>query len=352
MNAQATIDQLEHLVASKKLGKVYVFDGPELWLKENLVQKIIASLLPKESQDLNLNRYHADTLNAGEVISSALCFPFLAEKRVVVVYEAQDLSSSDQKTIGDGISSLPDSTCLIFLWDGKASMKEDVPAQVASHGSIITFWTPFENQLPGWVTQQVKKRGKNITFQAAQRLADTGSDLQEISHEIEKVLLYAGQKNTIGIEELDVIGLPDASGDFKDLENAIWERNLTSTLNEVQLLSRMGVRPEAILPVFERIVRTLLLAHDEAAKKKTPFLDLCANFNIRGRTRQDLFRKGMTSYTMPELTHGLEQIVQTDYENKTGQLPGEISLTLFALGLLKKGKGPALLREFGELRRH
>lgn len=334
--SQPTSEQLEAEIRSGKIGKVYLFDGPELWLKENFVQKIIAAILPKESLDFNLNRYHADSLTGGEVIATAACLPFLADRRVVIVYEAEDISSADEKIIADGIGNLPDTTCLIFLHEGKASLKDEITAQVASHGKIVTFWTPFQNQLQAWITTEVKKRGRTIAWAGAQRIAEACTNLEEISHEIERVILFAGAKKNITLEDVLGAGLPDEAGDFKNFEEAVWHRDLEKALQQGRLLTEVGIRAESIFPVMERIFRNLILGHYYKTKNNWTANEICSALNIKGQMRRELLQAGLQSYSAEELRTGIDRIVRADYENKTGALPGEMALSLLVLNTLRK----------------
>jgi DNA polymerase III delta subunit len=114
---------------------------------------------------------------------------------LVIVRSADEFSAPEARLLGENLSSIPASTCLIFLYDGKANLREEIPAHVSSHGAIVTFWTPFPNQLPMWVRDEAKLRGKTITTDAAMALAESCDDLQGISNELDKLSLFVGKKN-------------------------------------------------------------------------------------------------------------------------------------------------------------
>ncbi len=333
-------DQLESSVRSGKLGSLYLFDGPENWWKERVLNQIIAKLVPVESKDFNLDRLDGRSCTGADIVNAAQGLPFLGDRRVVVVSATEELSAADSRLVGETLAQLPESTCLIFLHDGKANLRDEIPAKVNSHGAAVTFWTPFANQLPAWVTSEAKVRGKTISYDAAQMLAESCQDLQQIANELDKLSLFVGQKKTIDATDIRQHGLPDEVGDTKALEEALWAKDTATALEQGRLLADVGVRGEMIFPICERVFRTLLLAHTYHSVKKMGFDDICSALNMRFKTAQTNLMKGMKAYKPAEIKTSLEKILQADYDLKTGTLPSDVDVSLLLLNLC----GEPLLR--------
>jgi DNA polymerase III delta subunit len=118
------------------------------------------------------------------------------------------------------------------------------------------------------------------------------------------------------------------SKSFRDLEVALWNRDLSSALHYGKVLSDSGIRPEMIIPVFERIFKTLLMAHLYVKKGARVGDDLYALLGMRGKTQKENFSKGFRSYSPKEIAGSFQKIVQTDFDVKTGALGGPESLSL------------------------
>jgi DNA polymerase-3 subunit delta len=329
-------DQLDGLISSGKIGHLYLLDGPENFLKERVLEKITDKYLPPEARDFNLNRFDGNTASAGDVVAAINSLPFLSDRRLVFVRAAQEFSAADQRLIGEQLATLSTTTCLVFLYDGKANLREEIPAQVASNGNIVTFWTPFESQLPAWITAEAKRKGKAIAFDASRLLAEACSDLQEISNELDKLVLLVGKRPSITRADVIAQGMPDQTGDYNDLEEAIWGRELSNALTQSDRLSLSGISAEAVLPVYERVFRTLLLGHYYTQTKKWKMDDTMSELGLRGKMQQAKFEKGMRAYRPAETEEGLGNIAQADYDLKTGALPSRMVLSLLALKLLRK----------------
>jgi DNA polymerase III delta subunit len=183
-----------------------------------------------------------------------------------------------------------------------------------------------------------------MAIEAAEALADSCGDLQEVSNEIDKLILFIGKKPTITFEDIQDHGLPNESADFKDLEEAIYQRNLKMALNQGRLLAEMGVRAEAIFPLFERIFRNLVLAAYKTEVRGWNHKDLFSQFRLRGRTQQENFMRGLTLYSKEELQGSLALIAEADLNLKTGALSSEVAVTLVILNLLGRARRYPLAR--------
>lgn len=333
-----TFDQLEQSIRAGKIERLYLFDGPERWLKERAVQQIIKKLLPDDARDFNLEKFDGNSSSGGEIVSSARSLPFLADRRVIVVSSAEEFKVGDGRLIAEGLADLPASTCVIFLYEGKAALRDEIPALVMSYGVVATFWTPFPNQMPRWVTSEAKARGKQMAYDAAETLADACEDLQDVANELDKLILFVGKKPAITLQDVLAHGLPDEVGDQRALEGAVYQRDLREALNQTRLLSEMGVRAEMIFPTFERILRQLLLGHYQIKEKGRSVADLFTAMRMRGKTQQANFTEGLRRYSPHDIIRSFDRLAESEFQLKTGQLTSELVLSLLTLAVIQPGE--------------
>lgn len=301
-------------------------------------------LVPLDCRDFNLERFDGSTCQASDIINAMQGLPFMGERRVVVVNHAEEISAADSRIVGEMLSQIPKSTCLLFLYEGKANLREEIPAQVASHGGIVTFWTPFPNQLPAWVVGEARQRGKSMGYEAAQLLGEACQDLQEISNEMDKLCLFIGNKKNIEVADIRAHGLPDEVGDTRLLEDALWERNSAQALSHGRRLAEVGVRGEMIFPLCERVFRTLLLAQTLQSQKKMSVDDICGALNIRSKMHQTNLLKGLKAYRAAEIQGSLEKVLLADQDLKTGHLPSEVAVSLLLWNLCGAGQNQKTLQ--------
>ena len=88
---EETVKYFIDLVKDLNAGKfhpVYLFFGPEEYLRKEAAKKIQEKLLSGESKDFNLNIMDGQETPSAEIIHVAGMSPFFAEKRLVVVKNA------------------------------------------------------------------------------------------------------------------------------------------------------------------------------------------------------------------------------------------------------------------------
>jgi DNA polymerase-3 subunit delta len=327
-------EQFESAVHAGRLQPAYLFDGPDLWLKQRAVAALLDRAIKPEERDLNLDRFNGDDANGGDIANSLQTVPFLSERRVVVVQSADSLSAAESRAVAAALENLPPSTLAIFLYDEKASLRDPIPAQVMSMGVQCTFWTPFENQLPAWVIKETRLRGKGVAPEAARMIAEACKDLQEMSNEIDKLILFVGKKPTITEDDVEAYGLPGEEGDFKELERFLWQRDLKNALWQGRLLSDAGIRAEALFPIFERVLRSLLLGHHLRDEKRWGLEEVWTQLGIRGKTQQGNFSTGLSRYNAVDIASALSRLAQAEYDLKTGALPSPVVVSLLIMGAM------------------
>lgn len=330
-------DQFDGALASKKLKRVYLFDGPENWLKERAVARLIDTLLPPEARDFNLERLDADTHEAGQALSSAQSLPFLADRRVVVVKNADEYAVADTRLLAEALPNLPETTCLVLVYNRRAESRAELPAVVASQGDVVTFWTPFKKDMPSWIMGEAKRRGKPIEMDAAGLLAEACTDLQEVSNELDKLILFTGKKKAISYEDVQAHGLPDEAGDYRLLDEAIWSRDLAETLRQSDLLQASGVAPEAILAASARVVRQMVQV-SFFKRQGWGWGEIFQTLYIKGITQQRLIERSAGRYTAAELEAAPARVVRAEMDIKTGALAPALAVTLLFLGWVGKGR--------------
>jgi DNA polymerase III delta subunit len=86
---------------SPKIGSLVVIEGTERALAERALDALLDRLLPVDMRDLNLERIAAaEWTDAGRAREAVSAMPFLADRRVVVVSDAQTLRAQPRSARG------------------------------------------------------------------------------------------------------------------------------------------------------------------------------------------------------------------------------------------------------------
>lgn len=112
-----------------------------------------------------------------------------------------------------------------------------------------------------FVIQKVRQAGKNLDAQAREMiLSRAGGELRGLQQELEKLILFVGDRAMIGVEDVDLMIADRGEGWIFDLTRALGERDAPSALAQLARLIAQGEHPLKILGTVASELRRLLAA--------------------------------------------------------------------------------------------
>lgn len=194
---------------SKDFAPTYLFVGDEETIIAESFHHFKIAFFARygnEIPDFNVENLHADKDEVERIIESCLTLPIVSEKKLVIVHYLEKMSEQSQSALKEYCAAPNSSTCLVLLLNAKpsdATMRKELPDQVIKNGVAIKCWKPFESRRPQWIMEKVSQVGKSISFETAQLLSlEGGQSLGELASEIEKLVLFVGEKNEITLSDV------------------------------------------------------------------------------------------------------------------------------------------------------
>lgn len=235
---------------------IVLLHGGEPRLLDEALAKITGALFSDPSL-LALNREVFDGAEmAGEdVVRSALTLPSLAAARLVVVKDAQALPAKTGDALVEYCRDPSPYTRLVFLASEPLApshwlLKALPPASVVEVRGLTG------RALVSWLQARAREEGADLTEGAAQLLVRwAGEDLTTLSGELEKALLFAGERSITEDHVRGVVGEHRLLRTF-ELTDAIERRETGRALTLLESLLASGEEPLAILGLLARQVRT------------------------------------------------------------------------------------------------
>lgn len=235
---------------------IVLLHGGEPRLLDEALAKITDALFSDPSL-LALNREVFDGAEmAGEdVVRSALTLPSLAAARLVVVKDAQALPAKTGAALVEYCRDPSPYARLVFLASEPLApshwlLKALPPASVVEVRGLAG------RALVSWLQARAREEGADLTEGAAQLLVRwAGEDLTTLSGELEKALLFAGERSITEDHVRGVVGEHRLLRTF-ELTDAIERRETGRALTLLESLLASGEEPLAILGLLARQVRT------------------------------------------------------------------------------------------------
>jgi DNA polymerase III delta subunit len=174
-----------------KIGNLVVIEGTERALAERAVEVLLDRLLPPDMRDLNLERFPAaEWSDAGRVREATQAMPFLAERRVVLVTDAQTLKTQPRRELLEVALGVPDGSTLIIvdLLSPRSKRPEPLGPQVGRAAMRIDT-TASEDARARFVNETLTELGATAEARVIAELSRSEVGLSAVRNDLQKLAL-------------------------------------------------------------------------------------------------------------------------------------------------------------------
>jgi DNA polymerase-3 subunit delta len=223
------MDEVLKIVNDIKAGNIkpiYFLMGEESYYIDKLSDYIEENVLSEDEKGFNQTVLYGRDVTIEDVVSTSKRYPMMAERQVVIVKEAQDLSRTIDKIESYAENPMP-STVLVICYKYKTlDKRKKVTKLLAKNGIVYESKKLYENQVGDWIKRVLAGKKYSIEPKANAMLVEfLGTDLSKINNELEKLQIILPKGSTITPHHIEEnIGF---SKDFNvfELRKAIGDRN-------------------------------------------------------------------------------------------------------------------------------
>jgi DNA polymerase-3 subunit delta len=205
----STYFQLVKDFQKKSFVNIYLFYGEEPYYIDELSDYLTEHVLTDVEKEFNQTVLYGRDSTTAHLVNCSKQFPMVGERQLVVLREGQDMDLKKEENLNILLSYIhrpQESTILVLCHKYKTPPAKLLKALVASEKAItLESKRKYDNEMPAWITTQVKSSGYSISDKAALMLVEfLGTNLEKINNELGK--LYINHPKTKVITE-DVIEL-------------------------------------------------------------------------------------------------------------------------------------------------
>ncbi len=329
---------MKQLQADIKKGiykKIYLLCGTQDYMKKRAV-KSLSSVFVADDDTMNLSCFHGKKIDIKEVIALSDTMPFLAKRRVIIVEDSDFFSRSCEELV-DYIPVIPDTTMLIFC-EEKADSRLKHTKLVAKEGCIADFSDLSEKELRDWVRGKLAREHRPITEKALDLfMMRCGSDMWEISNELEKLISYTFKKEGIRIEDIDAVLPATAEDKVFEMIDAMFSGRTQAVLKYYTDLCALRSDPMGILKLLRDQMRLYLHVKELDRDRMRPDAMAKVLGMREGRVKMALpvSRKSSTI----SLTEKIEMCAETEQRIKSGLIDQKIGVETMIVEMTEKAGG-------------
>ena len=317
------MQRLNQDMKTGQLNHIYLLYGEEAYLRKQYKNRLKEAIIGDDS--MNYHYYEGKGVTIGEVIDQAENMPFFSEKRLILM-ENTGLFKGGGEELSEYLKS-PAQTVYFLFVETEVDKRSKLYKTVSAKGCAVEFGIQDENTLKRWVLGMVKRENKKISEPALNFLLEmTGTDMENIQKEMEKLFCYCMDQDAITERDIVQICTKRISSHIFDMINAIADRKQKKALELYYELLALKEPPMRILFLITRQFNLLLQVKELAGKgyqgraigEKVGLPGFVAGKYV---TQASRFQK-------EELRETVEACVEAEEAIKTGRLNDNMSVEL------------------------
>ncbi len=249
---------MQRLIQDIKTGqfsRMYLLYGEEGYLRKQYRDKLKEAIIGDDN--MNYHYYEGKDIPIGEVIDQAETLPFFAEKRLIVLENSGYFKGGGEALVAY-LSSPADTAYFVFV-ETQVDKRNRLYKTVSSKGCAVEFAIQDEATLKKWILGMIKKENKKISGPALEFLLEkTGTDMENIRRETEKLFCYCLDKEVITEKDIDEICTRRIGNHIFDMVSAIADKKQKKALTLYYELLAQKEPPMRILFLIARQFNLLL----------------------------------------------------------------------------------------------
>ncbi|NRA01835.1 MAG: DNA polymerase III subunit delta [Myxococcales bacterium] len=236
-------------------------------LRDAAIAELRTRVIGDGAGDFNEDRFDlsAPGSDPGDVLAAAGTLPVMAPGRLVLARGCDDRRAKKfrEALLPAYLEDPLRSTCLVLIAE-KVDRRNKWVKQIGKLGEVRVLEGPTRPaDLRRWIEERVQARGKRPGRGMAAALLDlVGTDVSQLTNEIEKAALYVGERDEIGPEDVARVAGQLRARSVFELTDAIGARRLGPALGTLAQLRAQGEAPLAVLGALAGHFRRLARARE------------------------------------------------------------------------------------------
>lgn len=311
-------------IKSGQFKQIYLLYGEEAYLRKQYRDRL-KKALTEDGDAMNYSYFEGKDISVGAVIDLAETLPFFADRRVIVI-ENSNLFKAGGEKMAEYLSEPAGAAYFVFV-EMEIDKRSKLFKTVSENGTVVEFPVQNEVTLKKWILGMIKKEGKQITEPALNFfLEKTGTDMENIRKEMEKLICYCMDKESISKQDIEDICIHRVSSHVFDMVNAIADKQQKKALDLYYDLLALKEPAMRILFLIARQFNMLLQVKELKGKGYD-------NKTIGGKVGLPPFIAGKyvaqaAKFRSGDLRKALEACVEAEEAVKTGRMNDVMSIEL------------------------
>ncbi|MFI3212400.1 MAG: DNA polymerase III subunit delta [Eubacteriales bacterium] len=314
---------------TNQIKQVYLLFGEEDYLRKQYRDRVREKLV-EQGDTMNYTYLEGKNHEIGGVIDLAETLPFFAERRVII-WENSGLLKKGGEQLAQYLEEIVDTTYFILV-EKEIDKRSKLFKTLKKKGRVCEFGIQNEATLKRWILSILKRENKKITELTMNVLLDkTGTDMEIIKTELEKLICYTIEKEEITKEDVETIVTHRVSNQIFDMINAMADKNQKKALDLYYDLLTLKEPPLRILALISRTFHLLMQVKILKGKGHSDKV-IGEQVGLHSFVVSK-YAKQVNRFSAKELRNAVESCVEAEENVKTGKMNDKMSIELLIVKL-------------------
>lgn len=285
--------------------------------------------IPADVADFNLTVLDGRKLKADVLIGACEAFPFIADKRLVIVEDAlKNLKPADVRdAIKAYLPRIPATTDLVFVEREEFDKRTALFTALKKLATVQEFVPKEGAEMQRWLQSRAKHLDVKLAPDAGALLVEfVGNESRALLNDLHKLANYVGSGGTISADAVRLLVQDTSESSVFAFVDALAARQLGPAYRLVHALLDEGEPALKLLSLVSRQVRILLQVKDLSERRLAPPAMAAelkqAPFVIKKAVEQ-------AGRFQPQALLSLhDRLVELDHWSKTGRIDADTALEL------------------------
>src|ERR1700756_1802923 len=335
MRAFAQADRFVSELQSRKMRPAYVFVGDEAFFRKRFRDAILEHLVPADLRDFGFFEFDLAETDLAEVLDRARTPSLMAPFQVFFVRVLKNIfgrGSNDEKLAAiEEYCKNPNPDALVVFVADHISIPADVRKMemqdreryqrirdtLGQYCGIVELARVEEGDAVRWITDYCTGRGVKIEADGARELVDAlGGDMMMISNELEKLILYVGEKKRVTLGDVETMVLAAKQRSLYELTDAISGKDRVRALEVLDAILLSGEGEEAAIGHIYMLAKTfrqmLVILERNVRDQRMLWAALWQGFRVPPFAADDIIRQARRYKSKRELTRAIRLVAKSD----------------------------------------
>lgn len=330
-------------IKKREFAPIYLLYGKEAFLINETKQLLLNHILEEEEKEFNFAAYDLEETPIELALEDAETFPFLGERKVIFLHNPAFLTAEKSKEkVDHNLSRLeaylkepaPYTVMVISAPYEKLDERKKITKELKRSAEVVEAKKLTEQELKNWLRTRAKSSGIEFEPDAIdQLLALSGTNMFMLSSEVEKLALYAADKQRIDINMVDQLTARSLEQNIFTLVEKVVQRKLDEALRIYYDLLKQNEEPIKILALLAGQFR-LIYQVKELSRRGY------GQQQIAGYLKTHPFRVKLAlgqaaGFTDEDLSNLMALLADADYQMKTGGMNKSLLIEMLLFRLKK-----------------